>query len=107
MMKKMGKKGFLGALATLPALAIIFVVTTIVFALGLVILANFQSNSTVATNSAANAAIGKGITAVSEIPNNWLLLFAIVVAAGMLITITVYALWKAGVGGFGGTGGRM
>lgn len=180
------KKGFMKDLTILPAIAIIFVMTIIIFTLGIVILGNFNadlsvpvtvtgesfvtplSNSTVngtrtlahqnitsfsgITNgsltlgpgnysvntvtgvitfikpnqnatvnavcyynrtcyatytytsyaSVQNVAVNNGILALQEIPNNWLLLFAIVIAAGILVSVTVFSLWKAGVGGLGG-----
>ena len=75
-MKKMGKKGM--SLNELPDIALTFVLIGVFFAVGLVILASLQANTTVSSNTAANAAVGKTVTALGEIPNNWLLLIAVI-----------------------------
>ena len=86
-MKKMGKKGI--ALNELPNVALVFLLIGVFFAVALVILASLQSNATIVASNDAQAAVNKTITAVSEIPNNWLLLIAIVVAAALVIGIVV------------------
>jgi hypothetical protein len=53
------------------------------------------SNSTILANGAAGGAINKTITAVSEIPNNWLILIAVIVAAAVVIGIVVGSLGGA------------
>ena len=99
-MKKMNKKGVYG-LEHLPGLAVIFLVTAIVFSIALIILASFATNSSVTSNGAASKAVNASITAVAEIPNNWLDLIAIVVAAAFLVTITVAGMMYV-VSGTGG-----
>ena len=95
-MKHMGKKGI--SLNDLPNVALAFVLIGVFFAIGLVILASLQANSTVSSNSNANAAVGATITALSEIPTNWLLLIAVVVAAAIVIGIVVMYLGRQGGG---------
>ena len=90
-----GKKGAF-SLGDLPNVALTFVLIGVFFAVGLVILASLQSNATVSANSAANTAVGKTITALSEIPSNWLLLIAVIVAAAIVIGIVVNSLGKGG-----------
>jgi uncharacterized membrane protein len=87
-MKKMNKKGVF-SLGDLPNVALVFLLIGVFFAVALVILASLQANTTVSSNSAANTAVGKTITAVSEIPNNWLLLIAVIVAAAIVIGIVI------------------
>ena len=89
---KMNKKGL--ALGDLPNVALTFVLIGVFFAVGLVILASLQANATVSANTAANAAVGKTITALSEIPSNWLLLIAVIIAAAIVIGIVVNSLAK-------------
>lgn len=98
-MKKMGKKGALD-FGSLPNVAMTFLVIGLVFAIALVILAALQANTSVSSNSAANSAVAKTITAVSELPNNWLLIIAIVIAAAIVIGIVMSSF--AGM-----TGGRQ
>jgi hypothetical protein len=83
----------------LPSVALTFLLIGVFFAVALVILASLQANTTVSSNTAANSAISKTITAVSEIPNNWLLLIAVIVAAAIVIGIVVSNL--------GGASGRV
>ena len=90
-----GKKGAF-SLGDLPNVALTFVLIGVFFAVGLVILASLQSNATVSANSAANTAVGKTIAALSEIPSNWLLLIAVIVAAAIVIGIVVNSLGKGG-----------
>lgn len=87
-MKKMGKKGAF-SLGDLPGVALTFLLVGVFFAVALVILASLQANTTVSSNTNANAAIAKTVTAVSEIPNNWLLLIAVIIAAAIVIGIVV------------------
>ena len=82
------KKGAF-ALSDLPQVALVFLLIGVFFAVALVILASLQANTTVNANSAANQAVTKTITAVSEIPNNWLLLIAVIVAAAVVIGIVI------------------
>jgi hypothetical protein len=96
-MKKMNKKGTL-SMSDLPNVALVFLLIGVFFAVALVILASLQANTTVSANTNANAAVGKTITAVAEIPNNWLLLIAIVVAAAIIIGIVVTNLGGAASG---------
>jgi uncharacterized membrane protein len=86
-MKKMGKKGI--SLNELPNVALVFLLIGVFFAVALVILASLQSNATIVASNTAQTAVNKTILAVSEIPNNWLLLIAIVVAAALVIGIVV------------------
>jgi hypothetical protein len=97
-MKKMGKKGAF-QLNDLPNVALVFLLIGVFFAIALVILASLQSNTSIASNSDAQTAVNNTIDAVSEIPNNWLLLIAVVVAAAIVIGIVVSNLQ-------GATGGR-
>ncbi len=94
-MKKLGKKGAFG-LSELPNVALTFVLVGVFFAVGLVILASLQANTTVSSNAAANTAVGKTVTALSEIPTNWLLLIAVIIAASIVIGIVVNSLGKGG-----------
>jgi ABC-type dipeptide/oligopeptide/nickel transport system permease component len=87
-MKKMNKKGAFG-LDGLDNVAITFLIIGVVFAISLIILASFQANTTVSSNTAANAAIAKTVTAVSEIPNNWLGLIAIIIAAVIILGLVM------------------
>lgn len=96
-MKKMNKKGAF-ALNDLPGVALVFLLIGVFFAIALVILASLQANTTISTNSAANAAVAKTITAVSEIPNNWLLLIAVIVAAAIVIGIVISNLGGSTMG---------
>src|SRR5512133_145229 len=82
------KKGAF-SLGDLPDVALTFVLIGVFFAVGLVILASLQGNTTVSSNTAANTAVGNTITALSEIPNNWLLLIAVIVAAAIVIGIVI------------------
>jgi hypothetical protein len=76
-------------MSELPNIALVFLLVGVFFAVALVILASLQANTTISSNTAANAAVTKTITAVSEIPNNWLLLIAVIVAAAIVIGIVV------------------
>ena len=93
-MKKLNKKGAM-SLSDLPQVALTFLLIGVFFAIALVILASLQSNTTVASNTAANSAIYKPTLAVSEIPNNWLLLIAVIVAAAIVIGIVISNLGGA------------
>lgn len=96
-MKKMNKKGAF-ALSDLPSVALVFLLIGVFFAVALVILASLQANTTISGNSAANTAVGNTITAVSEIPNNWLLLIAVIVAAAIVIGIVISNLGGSQMG---------
>jgi hypothetical protein len=54
-----------------------------------------KANTTIYANAAANTAVANTITAVSEIPSNWLLLMAVIVAAAIVIGIVVSSLGGA------------
>jgi formate/nitrite transporter FocA (FNT family) len=86
-------------MSDLPNVALVFLLIGVFFAVALVILASLNANTTVSSNVAANAAVYKTIVAVSEIPNNWLLLIAVIVAAAIVIGIVISNL--------GGTTGRV
>jgi hypothetical protein len=101
---KKSKKGMFG-LNELPQVAILFLLVGVIFSLAVVILTNFLASPSIGPNVAANATITKTITAVSEIPNNWLGLIAIIIAASIVVVIAVRALYGA-LGGLGGAGGR-
>jgi hypothetical protein len=96
MMKK-NKKGAL-QLNELPRVALVFLLIGVFFAVALVILASLQANTTISSNAAANTAVGNTIAAVSEIPNNWLLLIAVIVAAAIVIGIVIANLGGASGG---------
>lgn len=99
-MKKLGKKGL--GLADVPNVAIVFLLVGVFFAVGLVILSSLQvGGGTIDQNSAANGAVTKARTALSEIPTNWLLLIAVIIAASVVIGIVMSSLGK------GETGGRV
>ena len=100
-MKKLGKKGAFG-LEVLPQVALTFLVVGIVFALTLVILSKFGDNTTVSANADADLAINNTIDAVAEIPNNWLGILAIVIAAALVASIVIVALYRQLAGGMGG-----
>jgi hypothetical protein len=97
-MKKMNKRGQM-RLGDLPNVALTFLLIGIFFALTLVILAALQDNTTVSGNAEANSAIAATITAVAEIPNNWLLIIALVVAAAIVIGVVVTNLGGLNAGG--------
>ena len=86
------------SMSDLPGVALTFLLIGVFFAVALVILASLQANTTVNANSAANAAVTKTITAVSEIPNNWLLLIAVIVAAAIVIGIVISNLGGVSTG---------
>lgn len=88
------------SMSDLPNVALVFLLIGVFFAVALVILASLQANTTVSSNVAANAAVADTITAVSEIPSNWLLLIAVIVAAAIVIGIVISNLG-------GATSGRM
>lgn len=83
------------SMSDLPNVALVFLLIGVFFAVALVILASLQANTTVSTNAAANAAVADTITAVSEIPSNWLLLIAVIVAAAIVIGIVISNLGGA------------
>ena len=93
-MKLFNKKGM--SLGDLPGIALSFVLVGVFFGVGLLILASLQTNATISANAAANEAVGKSITALSEIPNNWLGLIALVIAAAIVIGVVVGQLGKSG-----------
>lgn len=82
------KRGVLG-LADMYGVALSFVLIGVVFALGLVVLGKFRDNASIAGSGAAEEAINSTISATAEIPNNWLLIVAIVVAAVLVIGLLV------------------
>lgn len=86
------------SLSDLPNVALVFLLIGVFFAVALVILASLQANTTVSSNAAANTAVADTITAVSEIPNNWLLLIAVIVAAAIVIGIVISNLGGAASG---------
>ena len=90
-MKKLNKKGSF-QLGDLPNIALTFVLIGVFFAVGLVILSSLAANSTVTASNAAGTAVNNTITAVSEVPNNWLVLIAVIVAAAIVIGIVVSSL---------------
>jgi len=98
-MKKMGKKGL--ALGDLPNVAMVFLLIGVFFAVALTVLASLGNNASLGANTAgtANYAVQKTITAVSEIPNNWLLLIAVIVAAAIVIGIVISSLGGEHMGG--------
>jgi preprotein translocase subunit SecG len=82
------KKGL--SLSDLPQIAMVFLLVGIFFAIGLVILTSMQNaGGTIDANSAANGAVTKARTALSEIPSNWLLLIAVVIAAAVIISVVM------------------
>ena len=90
-MKIFGKKGTM-QLCDLPGVALAFLLTGVFFAISLVVLASLSANSTMGNGSVlgtANYSLQKSITAMSEIPSNWLLLIAVIVAAAVVIGIVV------------------
>jgi len=91
------KKGAM-SLGELPQIALTFLLIGVFFAIALVILASLQSNTTIAANANAQGAVNKTILAVAEIPNNWLLLVAVIVAAAIVIGIVI-----SNLGGASGT----
>jgi hypothetical protein len=96
-MKKMGKKGAF-SLNDLPQVALSFLLIGVFFAIALVILSSLAANTTISSNANAQGAVNKTITAVSEIPNNWLLLVAVIVAASIVIGIVISNLGGASSG---------
>ncbi len=94
-MKKMGKKGAF-SLGDLPQVALSFLLIGVFFAVALVILASLSNNTSISGSASADTAVNNTILAVSEIPNNWLLLIAVVVAAAIVIGIVISNLGGAG-----------
>ena len=88
---KMNKKGMV-TLADVPNVALTLVLIALFFAIGLVIMTSLQSNATFGNNSAANAAITSSITALGVIPNNWLSLIALIIAAVIVIGLLISGL---------------
>jgi hypothetical protein len=99
MYKKLNKKGAGYSFQSLPSVALTFLLIALFFSITLVIFSSLRSNSAVTT--AANTALGNIVTAVSEIPNNWMLLIAVIIAAAIIIGIVL-----SSIGGLGG-GGRQ
>ena len=93
-MKRLNKKGM--ELSALPNIAMTFLLIGVFFAVALVVLASLGNNSSLGANTAGtgNYAVQKTIAAVSEIPNNWLTLIAVIVAAAIVIGIVVSSLGK-------------
>ena len=93
-MKKMNKKGM--QLGDLPNIAMTFLLIGVFFAVALVVLASLGNNASLGANTAGtgNYAVQKTIAAVSEIPNNWLLLLAVIVAAAIVIGVVINTLGK-------------
>lgn len=92
-MKKLNKKGL--GLNELPGIALTLMLTGIFFAVALIVLTNLGNNSSMGNASVAgtgNYAVQKAITAVSEIPSNWLLLIAVIVAAAVIIGIVMQSI---------------
>jgi hypothetical protein len=90
-LKKLTKKGML-TMSDLPNVALILLLTGIFFTISIVILTGMTNISNVGNGSqstTANYSIQKVITALGEIPSNWILLIAIVVAAAVIIGIVV------------------
>ena len=92
-MKKLGTKGAL-SMGDLPNVALTFVLIGVFFAIGIVILASLSANTTVAANNKAQTAVNNTITALVEIPSNWLLLIAVIIAAAIVIGIVVSNLGR-------------
>jgi Na+/H+ antiporter NhaC len=83
------KKGY--SLSDLPSVAMTFLLIGVFFAIALVVLASLGNNASLGANTAgtANYAVQKTITAVSEVPNNWLLLIAVIVAAAVIVGVVM------------------
>ena len=64
-----------------------FVLVGVILAVGLTVLASLRDTSAVSGD--AETAVNKTITAVSELPNNWLLIIAVVIAAAIVIGLIV------------------
>ena len=64
-----------------------FVLIGVILAVGLTVLASLRD--TTAVTGDAETAVNKTITAVSELPNNWLLIIAVIVAAAIVIGLIV------------------
>ena len=94
-MKKMNKKGAFG-LSDLPQVALTFLLVGVFFSVALVILASLASNTSITASNSAGTAVNNTIKAVSEVPNNWLLLIAVIIAAAIVIGIVVSSLGGAG-----------
>ena len=84
-----------GQLSAMPDAVIALVLIAIVAAVGLLVLSNFQTNSSVTANSAAYNAIGQGISGVSTV-TSFLSLIALVVVAAIIIGLVVYAFARGG-----------
>lgn len=93
-MRKFNKKGL--SLSDLPNVALVFLLIGVFFAVALVILASLSTNSSITGSADAGAAVNKTIDAVSEIPNNWLLLIAVIVAAAVVIGVVMTSMNPGG-----------
>ena len=102
------KKGVIG-LGDLKNVALALLLTGVFFAIGLVVLVTMNTNINTSTgllNSTGgysgntnalniNTTLTKQVTALTEIPNNWLVLLAVIVAASVVIGIVVTSLGGA------------
>jgi len=100
-LKKMNKKGI--GLTDIPNVALTLVLIALFFAIGMVILTSLQNNASFGNVSAANTAITNSITALGVIPNNWLSLIALIIAAVIVIGLLIGGL----MGEASGRGGRL
>ena len=64
-----------------------FVLIGVILAVGLTVLASLRD--TTAVTGDAESAVNKTIVAVPELPNNWLLIIAVIVAAAIVIGLIV------------------
>jgi len=94
-MKKLGKKGTF-SIMEIPNVALAFLLIAVFFVVAIVVLVKLQANDAVQTSTAANEAITNAITATAEIPNNWLTIIAVVIAAGVIIGVVVGYLGRSG-----------
>jgi hypothetical protein len=89
----MNKKGFLGTLGVLPSVAIILVVTGIIFALGLQVLGDTQDDMT--SGSWEYNATESALEGVAEVPSKFPTI-GVAIAAVVVIAIVASAFAFAG-----------
>lgn len=90
----MNKKGQL-TIHDIPHVAMWFLLAGVFFAVAIVVLrgvGNTSAAGNVSVAGTANYAIDKTVTAVSEIPTNWMLLIAVIVAAAVVIGVVMTSM---------------
>lgn len=74
-------------LSDMYGVVLTFVLVGVILAVGLTVLASLRDTS--AVTGTAETAVNSTITAIAELPNNWLLIIAVVIAAAIVIGLIV------------------